>query len=261
MKALILAAALALAGTSAQAASRFDGRWVDDLKTQMGQAGFDTYLVAGGMFECTSCQPPRRYPADGKMRPVPGDTSVISESAAIGGPRTLVTRVVDHEMIRETTMTVAPDDRTATYVALDTWPGRTKRLRTEYVANRIAPAPAGAHPVSGSWRGVAYREVPEEYRSVQLRERNGLFTRSNFRHGHYTARIGGPPVPVSGDGRNIFKATVRAPDRRSRVETILLKGKPIVERTYALSADGGSMTTTVRDPGGGQPYTTISHRK
>src|SRR3569623_1457780 len=119
MRALLLAAALASAGAPAQAASRFDGRWVDELKTQRGEAGFDTYLVANGLYRCESCRPPRAYPADGRMRAVPGDVSVLSESVTIAGPRFIVTRAADHEMIRETRMTVSADGRTATYVSLD----------------------------------------------------------------------------------------------------------------------------------------------
>lgn len=261
MRASILALALVSAAAPAQTAGRFDGHWVDELKTQMGEAGFDAYLVANGVYKCASCKPPRAYPADGRMRAVPSDVSVLRESVTIAGPRTMITRIVDHEMTRETTMTVAPDGKTATYVALDAWPGRAGRLRTVYLAKRVAPAPAGAHAVSGSWRGVAYLQVPEEYRSVDLRESGGFFTRSNFRHGRYTARIGGPPAPVTGDGKNIYQASVRAPDPRIRIETILLNGKPVVERTYALSEDGRSMTTTVRDPNGGEPFSTVSHRK
>ena len=261
MKASILAAGWAFSAACANAASPFDGRWVDELKTQMGEAGFDTYLVSNGIYECGSCRPPRSYPADGRMRPVAGDRSVISESVAIPGPRTMVTRTVDGEMTRVTTMTVAPNGLTATYVFLDQWPGLKKRLRTEYLAKRVAPAPAGAHAVSGSWLGVRYVEVPEEYRSVDLRETNGQFTRSNFRHGHYTARIGGPAVAVTGDGKNIYKALIRAPDARTRIETILLNDKAVVVRTYSLSAGGKSMVTTVRQPQDGSTFTTTSHRE
>jgi hypothetical protein len=261
MRAVIFAMALALLAAGAQAASPFDGRWVDDLKTQMGQAGFDKYLLANGLYKCESCSPPRSYPPDGRMRPVPGDSSVISESVAVAGPRAIVIRTVSQQMTRETRMTVSPDDKMATYVSMDTWPRRAKRLRTEYLAKRIASGPAGAHAVSGSWQGVAYVQVPEEYRSVELKEAHGRFTRSNFRHGHYTARIGGPAVPITGDGRNLYKAAVRAPNARTRVETILLGDKPLVERTYTVSADGKSMVTTVRDPSGGSVFSTTAHRK
>jgi hypothetical protein len=261
LKAFILAAILALGGAPARPASPFDGLWVDELKTQAGEAGFDTYLVANGTYRCESCSPPRAYPADGKPRPVPGDISVISESVTVAGPRTLVTRTVSAQMIRKTTMTVAPGGRTATYVSLDAWPGRPKRLRTRYLARRVAPAPAGANAVSGSWQGVAYLEVPEEYRSVALKEAHGRFTRANFRHGRYTATIGGAAARVTADGKGIYEATVRAPDPRTRVETILLAGKPVVERTYTLSADGKSMVTAVRDPKDGQVFRTTAHRK
>jgi hypothetical protein len=261
MRVIALAAALASAGPSAHAASPFDGLWVADLKTQMGQSGFDDYLVARGIYKCLSCRPPREYPADGKMRSVPGDASVISEGVIIAGPRSIVTRILDHEMTRVTTMKVAPDSRTATYVSLDHWPGHSKLLRTDYVAQRIKPAPPGAHPVSGSWLGLRYVTVPQEYRSVRLKEANGRFTRIDFRHGHYTATIGGPPAAVTGDGKGIFKAAVRAPDVRTRIETISLRGKPLVERTYRLSADGKSLATITRDPADGSTFSTISHRR
>jgi hypothetical protein len=261
IRAAIFAAAMAVAGASSYANSPFDGHWVEDLQTQAGDAGFDKYLVANGIYKCESCRPPRTYPADGKMRPVPGDVSVISEGITVAGPRIIVTRILDREMTRKTTMTVAPDGRTATYVSLDKWPGRPKRLRTVYVAERTAPAPAGAHAVSGSWRGLRYVEVPEEYRSVDLKESNGQFTRSNFRHGHYTAKLGGNAAPVTGDGKDIYKATVRAPDAHTRIETILLNGKPLVERTYKLSADGETMTTTARNPEDGSAYIATSHRE
>lgn len=243
------------------AGSAFDGLWVEDLKAEMGQAGFDDYLVANGVYKCSSCRPPRRYPADGKMRSVPGDVSVISESVRIAGPRTMVTRIVDHEMTRETTMTVARDGKTATYVSLDKWPGRPKLLKTEYLAKRTAPAPPGAHRVSGSWLGVRYLEVPEEYRSVELREDNGEFSRRNFRRGRYTAKIGGAPVPVLDYGQGKFQATVRAPDARTRVETILLNGKPVFERTYSLSADGQSLVTRARSLDDNSVFIGTSHRK
>jgi hypothetical protein len=254
------AIALAAAGVSAEAQNPFDGLWVDDLKTQMGQAGFDKYLVANGNYRCDSCTPVRSYPADGKLRPVAGASSPVSESVRIAGPRTIVTRIVDKEMTRVTTMTVAPDGKSATYVSLDQWPGRAGRLRTEYIAKRMAPAPAGAHSVSGSWRGLRYIEVPVQYRSVQLREQSGKFSRSDYRYGRYTAPIGGPPVRITGDGRNIFEATVRAPDARTRVETVLLKGKPVEVTTYRLSADGKSLVTAVGTPKSDSPFTATAHR-
>ena len=59
LKALVLAGAFALVGARAEARSPFDDLWVAALDTQMGQAGFDDYLVADGIYKCQSCRPPR----------------------------------------------------------------------------------------------------------------------------------------------------------------------------------------------------------
>jgi hypothetical protein len=259
-RAATITAALVLGATSAQAASPFDGLWVQQLDTQAGQAGFDKYLMANGIYECDSCMPPRRYPADGKMRPVAGAHTPISESVRITGPRSMVTRIVEPDMVRVTTMTVAHGGQSATYVSLDEWPGRPKLLRTVYVAKRVAPAPPGAQAVSGSWRGLRYVEVPVEYRSFQLDESDGQFSRSSFRYGHYTARIGGPVVRVIGDGGKVIMARIAAPGPRTRVETLLMDGKPVEETTYRLSADGKSLVSSVRNPRDGSVFTTTSHR-
>jgi hypothetical protein len=176
MRTAILAAMLTAGAGSAWAASPFDGHWVDDLKTQIVADHADVYLVKDGAYRCDSCEPRRAYPADGHPRPVPGDASVISESVRVAGPHAIVTRIVETDMVRETTMTVAADDKTATYVALDRWPSVKAPLRTEYLARRVAPTPAGSHPVSGSWLGVRYVEVPEAYRSIDLKDTDAAFS-------------------------------------------------------------------------------------
>ena len=102
---------------SAHANSPFDGAWVADLDTQSGLAS-DMYLVKDGNYGCATCEPPRSYRADGKPHPVPGDPDVASESVSITGPRTIVTHIVRPPLDRTTTMTVAADDQTATYVSL-----------------------------------------------------------------------------------------------------------------------------------------------
>src|ERR1700754_4536497 len=102
MRLAILAAIAATTG-AAHAASPFDGVWVADLKTQIEADHDDIYLVAKGHYRCDSCRPPRAYPADGKARPVPGDVGVLTESVRVAGPRSIITRMVEPDMIREVT--------------------------------------------------------------------------------------------------------------------------------------------------------------
>jgi hypothetical protein len=257
----IAAVLLTISAGSASAASPFDGRWVDDLATQINAEHADVYLVSDGIYRCASCDPPRSYPADGRPRPVPGDAETVSESVSIAGPTRIVTRNVGRRMIRETTMTVSADDKTATYVSLDTWPGVATPLRTEYLARRVAPAAPVAHPVSGSWLGVRYVEVPVEYRSIELRDEGGRLSRSSFRRGRYTAVYGGPTVPIKDAEFEGLSAKVRKPDDQTIVETVLVGGNPTTERTYRLLPGGRTMETVVKNLGNGEIFRITSHRQ
>jgi hypothetical protein len=256
---LIISAFVTLAAGAARAGA-FDGKWVDDLDTQINAAHADVYLVSDGSYRCDSCAPHRAYAADGRARPVPGDPDTMSESVSITGPRTIVTRNVGRTMVRETTMTVSADDRTATYVALDRWHGLPAPLRTEYLARRVAPSPRGAHPVSGSWLGLRYLEVPEEYRSIELKETGDQLTRYSFRRGRYTATYGGAAAPIRDAELEGLSAMVRKPDDRTIIETVLVQGKPTTERTYRLSTDGRSMETAVKNLVNGEVFRITSHR-
>lgn len=253
---------LALPFLAEAAPAGFTGRWVDDLKEDAVADHDDAYLVANGTYRCESCSPPRAYPADGRDRPVSGDAGTLSESVTVIGPRAIRTHLIERDMVRDVTMTVSDDDATATYVAMDRWPGHDTALRTVFVARRVAFGPPGAHPVSGTWKAVRYVEVPEEYRSIVLEDSGTRFTRSTFRYGHYTAEVGGPPVPVLGLARaRPVTATVSAPDPLTRVETVYIAGTAVTERTYRLSADGTTLETHVRDPATGEVFRSVSRRR
>jgi hypothetical protein len=258
-RAILLLAAI---GANAPAAARspFDGRWVAELDTQAGLAT-DVYLVTNGTYRCDSCRPPRAYPADGRPHSVAGATDIISEAVTISGPRTIVTRIESPTLHRVTTMTVAADDATATYVSDDRRPGVRGPLHSVYLARRAAPAPAGAHPVSGSWQGVRYVSVPEQVRTTELHVDGNRLT---YRHplGYsFSAVFGGGFVPVRGPYRTPVFAAVRRLGARTIEETRRSGDKIVLVRTYTLATDGRSLTIASTEPGAGQTFRITAHRK
>lgn len=261
MKLAIAIAGLVVTASAAQAKSPFDGVWLADLDTQAMPRQVDVYLVKDGQYRCDSCAPPRAYPADGKLRKVAGDPEGASESVTITGPRTMVTHIVEPAIERTTTMTVAPDGRTATYIALDTRPGVRGLLRTEYLARRTAEAPAGAHPVSGSWQGVRYVSVPEQVRTTELHDDGASFSYSVPIGVHFTARFGGPAVPVEGPYGGKVLVSMRRIDARTVEETRTEAGKVTLVRTYTVAPDGGSLETVSKNPQIGSVFRITSHRK
>jgi hypothetical protein len=220
---------------------------VADLDTQSGLAT-DIYLVRDGSYTCTSCEPPRTYLADGQPYPVPAEPGLTSEAVTITGPRTIVTHIVSPPLDRVTTMTVAPDDQTATYVSIDHRPGIAAALRTEYLARRTAPAPVGAHPVSGTWQGVRYVEVPALVRTTTLRLTGDQFSYSTPLGTSFTALLGGDFVPVRTAQGTGVTASVRRTGELQIEELVKRDGKLIAVRTFTVTPNGDAMEIATTDP-------------
>jgi hypothetical protein len=256
----LLLAAVALLAIAFPAAAKgpFDGKWISDLKTQDASGLQDDYLVADGAYACRSCDPPRRYPADGKLRPITGDPEVASESVTVLSPRAILTREISPVRIREVTMTVAPDNKTATYVAIDKRTDVPGRLRTEYVAERVAPAPAGANLVSGKWRGLRYVSVPMSFRLKEFRQDGDRLTVSSPRGGAYSAVLDGPYAPLNASGA--LQVAFKRASPRSISETMKTGDKIVQVRTYTLSQDGRSLEIVTTDATTGVSFRSTSFR-
>jgi hypothetical protein len=242
------------------AVSPFTGTWLADLSSQSLPDHDDVYLVDRGLYRCDSCEPPRAYAADGRAHPVPGDPNVATESVTLASPRAIVTRIVGPALVRETRMTVSRDGRTARYVSIDRRPGVAETLRSEYLARRVAPAPPGAHPVSGSWRGVRYVSVPARVRTTELAVAGDSFTYSVPIGVSYSATIGGSPVTVQGPYGGRYAAAVRRLDASTLVETRSEQGRPVFERRFRLSADGRALEIATTDLASGATFRIIAHR-
>ena len=240
LRTALLMAAIASAGASSPSSSPLTGTWIADLSTQSGLPK-DIYLVAKGIYLCESCTPRRSYPADGRSRPVPGDPNVISESVTIVGPRTIVTRIVQRDLVRTTTMKVSRDGKSATYVSDDRKEGINGRLRTEYLARRVASGPQGSHAVSGTWQGVRYLKVPEQLRTTTLRDDGHQLTYRTGTGFSYTAPFGGKFEPILGPYDGTVAAAVERVDAHTVIETRRQHGQVIQVRTYKVARDRRTM--------------------
>jgi hypothetical protein len=232
---------------------------VADLSSQQGLPT-DIYLVRDGSYACESCTPPRRYPADGRLRPVPGSPGV-SEAATIVDSRTLSTRVVQPDLDRLTRMKVARDGRTATDVSIDRRQGIEGPLRTEYLARRTAPAPAGAHAASGTWKGVRYVSVPVQLRTTILTDGSD---RLSYRTGtgySYSAPYGGGFVPIRGPNDGSVSVSVQRDGPNRVIETRRQGGSDVQRRTYTVSGDGRQLEIATTNLATGTTFRVTARRR
>ena len=231
-------AALLAASTPAFAQSAFDGVWKVDLgSAQLSDRPFVVSL-ADGTYTCTSCVPNYSVPADGRMHRVEGfdywdEISVrIVDAHTVEDAQRLKGRSVGSSRSR-----VSDDGAALTVSWTDTSAPDGATTRGENTYSRIAPGPAGAHALSGSWRSASVSNVSDATITATISLADGVF---NFASGDgykYSARLGGPAAPITGDLAGAT-ATVRQLADGSIEETDHVNGEARSVMTLTPQADG-----------------------
>ena len=218
----------------AASADAINGTWKTDMSTFQLDAKPDQYLLKGGQFSCQTCTPPFTIAADGAFhavnRPYQDHISVKVDD--------------DHDVTRtdqkggktvgSAKYSVSSDGNALT-VSFNDMTG-SKPVTGSYTETRSAPAPAGAHAISGSWKQQNAAKVSDTGLTVTFNLTGDTLHMSTPTGQSYDAKIGGGAVPVKGDIGGTMASLARSGD--SLVETDTRGGKVISVTTMTPGADG-----------------------
>src|ERR1035437_6961024 len=143
--------ALLLVPVVAMAQSPFDGTWKDDMSSIQWPAKPDVFLLENGMFECETCVPPIKVKADGTDQKVAGYPYFDTLSVKVIDDHNVEdTDKKDGKVVETLKRSVSSDGNTLTV----NWtysgnPSGGTQAGTD-TATRVAKAPAGGNPISGS---------------------------------------------------------------------------------------------------------------
>ena len=181
-------------------ASPFDGTWrIDSNNAQLDPKPWDQTL-ANGRYRCTTCDPKIDVKADGIDQKAP---SVGSQ------PETMAVTVLDARSVKltnkrngklaaERVQTVSADGKTLT-IRLTDYPPQGGPVRVVLTQSRLGSSPVGAHAVSGLWRQEKVDVQSDNGMLITFQATvDGLIMSSPMGDG-YTAKFGGPAVPVNND--------------------------------------------------------------
>jgi hypothetical protein len=240
MKAILLAALIAMASAPALAASPFDGTWKIDVANVAPPSKPNIYVLQDGKFSCRSCAAPFTVPADGAAHAVSGDPYVDAVAIKIVDPHTIVeteTKAGKTQWVY--TMRVSDDSRTMTTEMIDTSAVSGVPARGMFHQTRTADAPAGAHAISGTWRTTKYEGFSDSAIVFTLKTDGESVSFSQPTGQFWTATLGGPAVPYNGDpGITTVSAAWSGAD--TIVETDMRDGK-VVSTNTMTTHDGKSM--------------------
>ena len=235
------AAATAAAAGSLEA---LNGTWTVDLASLKFQGRPDEYLLKDGSYSCASCTPPYTLAADGQMHPVADRPYWDSASVKVVDDKTVeFHRQKGGKEVSSITQTVSADGNMMTVKFHDATV--TPAVDGTGTMTRAAPAPAGAHAISGQWKQDKIGDYSKEALDVTYRIEGNKVT-MNSQGQSYTAELGGPAVPIQGDtGGTMVK--VAAEGTGSLKETNIRDGKEVGYGIATPSADGKTISYSYTD--------------
>jgi len=254
-------ALLSLASLPALAAapSPLNGTWVWDASATKLPDRPDVYVLDKGHYTCKSCVPEVSAPADGKDHPVTGHP--YSDSIAV--------TIVSPHVVKQTykkagkvtgleTLTVSDDGKSLS----DAYEDHTESapITSTVRAERMAPAPAGAHAISGSWRETKVESVSENGSTYTIAmTQDGISTKDMNGVG-YEAKFDGKDYPIVGDMAHTMVSVKRLGDNGYE-ETGKRDGKVESVFRMTVSADGKSAQYTAEDRRHGTTTSGTLHKK
>jgi len=243
----------------AAAASPLDGTWVWDASSAKLPDRPDVYLVDKGHYDCSSCVPPVSAAADGKDHPVTGHPYTDSIAVTIVNPHTLKsTYKMGGKVTGLDTLTVSDDGKSL----LETYEDHTESAPSTFVTRfeRVAPAAAGAHALSGSWKATKMESVSDNGSTFMLTMTKDGMTSKDMNGVGFDARFDGKDYPMMGDMAHTMVSVKRLGDNGFE-ETDKRDGKIDSVFRMTVSADGKTAQYTVEDRRHGTTTSGTMHKK
>ena len=237
---------LLAACTPAATAPAIDGTYKLDVASAKLSGKPDTILLKDGQYECSTCTPPYKIAADGKPQPVAGRDYWDSVSVKVVNPTALeTTRYRKGVAVGTTKIELSADGQMLTWTTTSSDNAEGKAITNSSKSKRTAPAPAGAHAVSGSWVAVNDgAQIADESLLATISMKDGTVSQKFPTGESYEAKLGGPQVPVVGDKAGATVAVVA--EGAGFKETGFVNGKAVMENTV-VPVDATTLTLTSHD--------------
>lgn len=259
-----IALGIALASTMIVPAAAQDvlsGTWKGDIGASQLSTKPSSTLIDKGLYTCATCKPVVKVVADGGWHAVAGQPYYDEMSVTVVDPAIVkYATKKDGKIVSEATETVSADGKSISAAFSETVGTTGVPITGTSVSERVAPAPAGAHAVSGSWRQTKDAQVSDSGLVFTLAQVGKVVTYSTPIGISYAATIGGPAVPVSGDP-GWTTVSLTQPSARTLHETDLFEGKVTGKFLMTVSPDGKTMTIDVNDIKHGKTSTLVAYKQ
>lgn len=244
MKKLVFVLTLLASGVLC-AQTPFDGTWMTKLDTAKLPTKPDKYSLNKNMYECLTCVPKVSVKADGTDQKVTGhpyfDTIAVK---VVNASSVEITQKKDGKVMYTDTATISSDGNTLDDKFTDT--SGTQPVTGEATSKRVAPAPAGAHALSGSWRTDKINSISDNGLTITYQGTENGMKMSDQNGNSYDAKFDGKDYPINGDPGHTMVSLKRAGNSTIE-ETDKRDGKVVAIAHMTVSADGKTIAVEYND--------------
>jgi hypothetical protein len=237
---------LIAACTPAATVPTIDGTYKADVTSAKLSTKPDVFTLKDGEYDCSSCTPAYKIPADGQPHLVAGRDYWDAASVKIVDANTLeMTRYRKGAVAGTSKAELSIDGEMLTYTMTSSDNAEGKAVTNVLMSKRSGPAPDGAHATSGSWVAVNDGAQLADEASTATISLNGDTVTQSFPTGErYEAKLGGPQVPLVGDKAGATIAVVAK--GKGFKETAYVGGKSVSEYVYT-PVDDTTVTMTAKN--------------
>lgn len=246
--------------------SVFDGTWRPHYEPPGSEQEPEVLSLADGIFECSTCHPPLRMPADGQDHIVEPHPRFETLAVTVVDDRTV--RQVGRRrgaVVFESTTVVAADGDTKTekYSGAMRVGGELVPMMSPLVARagvatrpvlfgvaarRVGAPTPGAHLLSGAWKVVEIDLIDHD-EDTDYRVADGILTMSDRLGRSFRARLDGTVAPYFGDPR-FTGVSVRLIDDHTIEESDLSHETVLQVTRWSVDPDGTTMHVRFDDTKG-----------
>lgn len=246
MKKLMFAGLLLFLPVLVMAQSPLDGTWKNDLSKMQFPTKPDVYVLQNGRYECKTCVPPIHIKADGTDQKVTGDPYSDTMSVKVIDDHTVETaNKKAGKVVAAGKNTISSDGNTLSVSWTDSGEPSGGTQTGTYTAKRVAKGPAGAHLLSGSWKGEK-QEASDTALTLTYKVNGDELTMNTLTGQSYTAKLDGTDAPYKGDP-GTTTVSVKMLNKVTLEETHKRDGKVVLIAKLTVASDGKSATWVVDD--------------
>jgi hypothetical protein len=239
LQSALLGTAFFLTTAAAFAVSPFDGTWRPDPERGDPNGKPDEYVLSGGNYECRSCTPPYRIPADGQDHPVAGNSMYDSLSVKIIDNRT-TSKVAKKggTTIAETRGTVSADGNSLVEQQKLFFMG-PKPVELTSKSTRAGQEPVGNPAISGKWRRIE-TDLTNHDEDTTLRVADQTVSMTDHMGRSFQAKLDGTDAPYKGSPE-FTSVSVKLINPSTLEESDKNAGKVVKISTWSVDPDGKTM--------------------